>query len=216
MNYISRTALVILCTVSVIRAEPCQSFRDSRGRSSIDFAPPKGFVDICSRDFQLCVMLTEGYPRSVQTIGYFVSAEQWQRFQERKQKGFTRYFIAQRGRTLSKEEFADFKRYVHSQQGNIADHTDLPRMFQSQDRAPLGVTDEAENSISFGTVLKLKSANTDAGNAELLASMNIALQLNGESLSLYVFDSVKDVKDTEGVKALAKRWLKCIRDRNKK
>ena len=32
-----------------------------------------------------------------------------------------------KGEALSAEQFADFKRYMHSQQGDTADHTNLPR-----------------------------------------------------------------------------------------
>jgi hypothetical protein len=49
-------------------AEQCGSFRDAQDRSSVDFAPLNGFVDVCSRDFQLCVLLTQGYPLEVNTI----------------------------------------------------------------------------------------------------------------------------------------------------
>jgi hypothetical protein len=66
------------------------------------------------------VTLTAGYPPSVQTIGYFVPVEQWQSYQNGQHKGFSPYLIAQKGRTLSPEEFEDFKRYVHSRQGELA------------------------------------------------------------------------------------------------
>jgi hypothetical protein len=149
------------------------------------------------------------------SIGYFVPNEEWQRYQDGKHKGISRYLIAQRGRTLSKEEFADFKRYVHSQQGSIADHTDLPSVFESRGHVPLGVTDEAEDSISFGAILKLSPREKKTGKADLLASINIVLQLKGESLSLYVFDSIKDLRDTERIKDIAKRWLRCVREQSK-
>jgi len=48
------------------------------------------------------------------------------------------------------------------------------------------------------------------------AAINVALQINGESLSLYVYDSVKDANDTDRVKELAKRWVQCIRMQNSK
>ncbi len=120
MKYFYAASLLLLVSGSVC-GDSCDSFRDSRGRSAIDFAPLPGFVDVCSRDFQLCVLLTEGYPPSVQTLGYFVPSEEWERYQKGQHKGFSRYLIAQKGEPLSAEKFADFKRYVHSQQGDIAD-----------------------------------------------------------------------------------------------
>jgi hypothetical protein len=212
MKSISFAALLFLITGPVLSADSCGSFRDSRGRSSIDFAPLNGFVDVCSRDFRLCVMLTEAYPPSVQTIGYFVPSEEWQRYQKGKHKGFSRYLIAQKGETLSAEKFADFKRYVHAKQGNIADHTDLAALFEHHERVSLGIINETEDSISFGTILKL--TETAIKRDELFAAINIALQLKGESVSLYVFDTVKNPNDTDRIKGLAKRWLQCIKARN--
>src|ERR1700730_4993428 len=116
----SLTAL-ILGILSLTAAENCGSFRDTRGRSAVDFAPLPGYVDVCSQDFQLCTKLTQGYPPSVQTIGYFVLDNEWQRYKKGEEKGFTQYLIAQRGRDLSNEQFSGLKRYVHSQQGNIRD-----------------------------------------------------------------------------------------------
>src|SRR4029450_4598628 len=111
MKFAFAVAFLFSLGGSVIFGDSCESFRDTRGRSSVDVAPLSGFVDVCSRDFQLCVMLTQGYPPSVQTIGYFVPIEEWQRYQKGQHKGFSRYLIAQKGRALSTEEFGDFKSY---------------------------------------------------------------------------------------------------------
>jgi hypothetical protein len=161
------------------------------------------------------MMLTLGYPASVQTIGYFVRNEEWQQCKEGKHEPcrFTRYLIAQRGRDLSSEEFLDLKRYIRSNQGNVLDHTESTRAFELENRVSLGVIDENSDSILFGAILKTKAP--DEQKSRLTASINVALQLNGESLSLYVFDAIKDLKDTHRIKSLANEWLKCIRDRNK-
>jgi hypothetical protein len=150
-------------------------------------------------------MLTESYPPSIQTIGYFVLSEEWQQYQKGKHNGFSRYLIAQRGETMSAEDFAGFKRYVHSRQGDIADHTDLATLFESHGRISLGVTDETEDSISAGTSLKL--TETAIKRDELLVVISIGLQLKSETLSLYVYDTVKSASDTDKIKDLAKRWL---------
>jgi hypothetical protein len=160
------------------------------------------------------LMLTQGYPPSVQTIGYFVPTEEWEKYQKGQHKGFSRYLIAQKGRTLSTEEFADFKQYVHSQQGNIPDHSNLATLFESRGQVSLGIVDETPDSISVGTVVKLteKALKRDLQTA----AINIALQIKDESLSLYVYDDAKSVNDTERVKDLAKRWIQCIRKQNSK
>jgi len=169
---------------------------------------------VCSRDFQLCVLLTQGYPPSVQTIGYFVPVEEWERYQKGQHKGFSQYLIGQKGETLSAEKFTDFKRYVHSQQGNIADHTKLATVFESRGQVSLGIVDETSDSISIGAVLKL--TETALKRDLQTAAINVVLQIKGESLSLYVYDSVKDANDTDRVKELAKRWVQCIRTQNSK
>ena len=192
-------------------ADSCGSFRDPRRRSPTDFAPLNGFVDVCSRDAELCDTLTKGYPPSVQTIGYFVPAEEWQRYQK-DHTGFSHYLIAQKGRTLSSDEFADFKEHVRSQQGKLEDHTKLVETFKLRGQASLGVIDEGEDFISFGTVLAL--SEPAAKQEHLLAAINIVFQLKGETLSLYVYDTVKSVEDTERIKGLAKQWLQCIRSQN--
>ncbi len=195
-------------------AEPCGSFRDARGRSSVDFAPPNGFVDVCSRDFQLCVLLTEGYPPEVTTVAYFVPGEEWQKYQKGQHKGFSRYLIAQRGQTRSPDEFSELKRYVKAQQGNVPDHTELPRILQSQGKIPLGVTEETEDSISFGVIMKLASADGHLNGSPFLACINIMLRLKGETLALYVHDTAANMSDSKSVRQLAKDWLKCIREQN--
>jgi len=64
----------------------------------------------------------------------------------------------------------------------------------------LGIIDESTDSISIGTVLKLPESaiKRDA----ILAAINIALQIKGGSLSLYVYDTVKGPNDTDRVKEL--------------
>ena len=208
-------AFFSLAVSALVAAQSCGSFRDSRGRSSIDVAPLVGYTELCSQDFQLCVMLTLGYPPSVETIGYFVRDEEWQECKKGKQERcrFTRYLIAQRGRNLSSEEFLELKRSIRSNAGNVMDHTESTRAFELEDSISLGVIDESDDSISFGTTLKTKAP--DEQSSRLIASINVALQLKGESLSLYVFDIIKDPKDTDRIKSLANEWIKCIRDRNK-
>ena len=211
MKLVLVATLLLLVSNPVWSADLCGSFRDPDGRSSIDFAPLNDFVDVCSRDVALCALLSKGYPPSVQTIGYFVLPEEWQRYQK-EHLGFSRYLIAQKGKTLSTDEFAGLKDYIRSQQGRIEDHTKLVDTFNLRGQAFLGVIDEGDDFISSGTVLAM--SEPAAKQEHLLAAINIALQLKGESLSLYIYDTVKDVDDTERIKGIAKQWLQCIRSRN--
>src|SRR5213082_1409182 len=91
--------LVAVALVSVVHAEAaetgCGSFVSRVDGQSLDLAPPRGFVEICGQDAELCRTLTAGYPPSVLTLGYFVSPEEWKRFKSGPPIGFTRYLIAQ-------------------------------------------------------------------------------------------------------------------------
>ncbi len=182
-------AAVLAMTASYGAApELCDSFRDPKGRSVVDFAPPSGFLDVCSRDAALCDLVTRGYPQSVQTIGYFVPAEEWLRYQKRELRGFSRYLIGQRGRTLSAKDFSDFKSYVHEKQGDIPDHTELPKHLKDFGQVPLGITGETDDSLSMGMLMNLGPAD---GSQLVLASINIALQLKGWFTPISTDGSVK-------------------------
>jgi hypothetical protein len=192
----------------------CQSFSDVKGRSNVDFAPPNGFVEVCSRDAALCHRLSKGYPSTVQTIAYFVTAEDWAKYPlSVDRSGFKRYLIGQRTRGMTADEFLAFKSHVHSQQGSVADHTELPRMLESQGRMPLGIIDESEDSVSFGIIMKLGTKD-NVLSSFYLSSVNVALQLKGETLALYAFDSSENPDDGTAVKFLARQWLACVRKHN--
>lgn len=210
---ISFTALMLV-RAAVVFAEPCGSFRDARDRSAIDYAPVAGFVDVCSRDFQLCVALTQGYPPSVKTIGYFVPAQEWERYQEGDRTGFSRYLIGQRATTMSESEFNEFKRYLHAEHGTMSDHTEVPTTLDLIERVSLGIIDETTDSISFGAVLRLTPKRNGPVADLWLGSLNIVLQLKGETLTLYAFDTLNTRAETDSLKNLARQWLSCIRARN--
>jgi hypothetical protein len=160
------------------------------------------------------VKLTQGYPPGVKTIGYFVPTEEWQRYQKGGSSGFSRYLIGQRVTTMSDSEFVGFKDYIHSEQGSMPDHTEAPATLQLEERVPLGIVDETPDSISFGAVLRFQPSGSGVLSQVWLGSINIVLQLKGETLCLYAFDTLKTPTDTESLKSLATRWLKCIRARN--
>jgi hypothetical protein len=207
-------AAAFLLFGSVAFAEPCNSFRDTRDRSAVDFAPLDGFVDVCSSDFQLCVALTQGYPPSVKTICYFVPVEEWQHYQKGERSGFSRYLIGQRATTMSQTEFVDFKHYIHEQDAGLLDHTKAPATLELQERMPLGIIEETDDSISFGAAMRFSPAGTGMLAQVWVGSINIILQLKGETLCLYAFDKLKTPDETDSVQTLAKRWLNCIRARN--
>jgi hypothetical protein len=106
------------------------------------------------------------------------------------------------------------KHYVRAQQGIVPDHTELPSILESHGKVPLGVIEESDDSISFGVIMKLSSADGHLSGSPFLACINIMLRLKGETLALYVYDTAANMNDSKGVKELANRWMACIRDRN--
>jgi hypothetical protein len=141
-----RFILALIAILLAVNAQPdgsCGSFVDSRHRSVINFAPVVGFVEVRSRDADLCDVLTKGYPPSVATVAYFVTRQDWQLHLKDKRQGFTQYLIGQRGHRWSRDEFLEFKNRVRSNLGTVSDHTDLPAIVESLGRASLGVTAES-------------------------------------------------------------------------
>jgi hypothetical protein len=185
-------------------ARPCDTFGDPKQRAAVDLAPPAGYVDVCSRDAQLCRRLTEGYPPSVQTLAYFVLAEEWQLHERGALKGFTQYLIAQRAvRPYSTEAFADLKRSMRESQGDIPDSSVSGQAVQ---RRSLGVIDEAGDLIAIGMLMRRPGL--------AMASINAGLRLKKETLILYIFRVARNIGDVNSAKALAREWVSCIRSRN--
>ncbi len=115
---------------------------------------------------------------------------------------------------MSESEFDGFRQYLHSQQGTMSDHTKAPATFELQEQVPLGIVDETADTISFGAVMRLRPTGSAVMAPLWLGSINIVLQLKGETLTLYAFDTLQSPSDTEYLKSLASRWLSCIRERN--
>lgn len=175
---------------------------------SIDLSVPTGYVEICSLNRSLCNALTKGYPSSVRTIGYFVTREEWQRYEQDSLNGFTNYLIAQLSDKNSPTDLARIKGYVHSQQGNLPDLGRLPAMLESQGRANLGVFDESDSSISFGTVLRLQSRVQGSGLPIDLVATNSAVVVSGRVLSLYVYRQFRQEYDIQAAENLTREWLR--------
>jgi hypothetical protein len=211
---IALAALILILGVNAHAGGSCGSLIDPKRRSTINFAPIDGFVDVCSLDAALCDLLTRGYPPSVTTIAYFVTDQDWQLHLRGSLKGFSRYLIGQRGHSWSREEFLEFKNRVRSNQGKVPDHTDLPAVVESVGRASLGVTAESADSISFGVIMKLAPSDGTMSGPFYLASVNTALEINGETLSLYAFARANNANDGAVAQALMAQWLACIDARN--
>ena len=158
-------------------------------------------------------MLTNGYPPSVTTLAYFVSGPEWQAYRQSPPRGFTRYLIPQLARSMSSADLRGFKQYLHAQQGSIPDHTKLPSVFESEGRVPLGIFDEKDSSISFGTIMKLRQRFT--GSDEASVATNTMVVVKGSVLSLYVYREFGTAADVDSTEQLTKDWLTCLHRANR-
>jgi hypothetical protein len=204
--------LALLLATPALGQTACQSFVASAGESTVDLAPPAGFVEVCARDAALCQKLTSGYPPSVQTLAYFAASPEWAAYRIDSSKRFEHYLIAQFARDMRPAALPDFKAYVHNNNGSIPDHTQLPAVLESQGRASLGVVDETDSSISFGTLIRVRSS-ADPRPPATLAGINTVVVLHGRVFSLYAFGVVKDSTDIRRTEDLSQGWLACLRKR---
>jgi hypothetical protein len=207
------TLLAILVPFSALAQDACVHTLRSVGPLQVDVAPPGQYVDVCAEDASLCKTLTSGYPPTASTLAYFVLPDEWKEAKA-KPRGFTRYLIAQLSESMSPDKLPGFKQYLHSQQGQVPDHTTLPSELASRGRVPLGIVGETSDSISFGTVMKLESTS-GSSQGFALASINSAIIVRDRVLSVYAFDEVKEVGAIEPLKTLSASWLTCLRNSNR-
>jgi hypothetical protein len=195
-----------------LSAQVCDSWRAHIGDTTIDLAPPRGFIEVCSLDPQLCSVLTAGYPPSVKTLGYFAAGRDWELFRRDSSLGFKHYLIAQLALNKTAEQLPGFKAYLRAQQGNIPDHSDLPRMLVAQGRVPLGILAETPTSISSGVIMAARPVTSPSAESIVLVASNSAVAVTNRLLSLYVYHDYRTQTDIDTVKVVTQRWLQCIAD----
>jgi hypothetical protein len=205
---------VVLISAPQLSAQVCDSWRANVGDTTIDLAPPRGFIEVCSLDPQLCSVLTAGYPPSVKTLGYFVAGRDWELFRRDSSRGFKHYLIAQLALNRSAEQLSGFKAYLRAQQGNIPDHSQLPRMLTAQGRVPLGVLAETPTSISSGVIMAARPVTSPSEESIVLVASNSAAAVTNRLLSLYVYLDYRNQTDIDTVRAVTQRWLQCIANGN--
>jgi hypothetical protein len=206
---------MLLATASEQAPTTCGSYAAHAGDSQLDLAPLAGFVEICAKDPVLCRTLTEGYPPSVKTLGYFVTTSEWERFEKGPRIGFTKYLIAQHATSMRQSEFADFKTYLRSQQGVTPDHTELPRVLESKGRVEFGIFEDGEDVIASGIVMHTATRSPGAVQSVSLAATNAMMVLKEQVFSLYVFVGYSSDADIGRVKVLTHEWVECLRSKNR-
>jgi len=195
-------------------ADKCGSFPIKTGGERLDVAPLMGFVEVCSQDAALCRALTQGYPPSAMTVGYFVTADEWARFKKGALPGFTNYLIAQIAKSTSPANLPDIKAFLKSRQGQIPDHTKVPDVLKVQDEVNLGVIGESDDSIVIGKVAKVQLPSSPAKIG--MVSLNAVFALGPRVLSLYSFREYRSAPDLAAAKAATTTWLQCLRAANPK
>jgi hypothetical protein len=193
-------------------ADKCGSFPIKTGGERLDVAPLMGFVEVCSQDAALCRALTQGYPPSSMTVGYFVTADEWARFKKGALPGFTNYLIAQIAKSTSPANLPNLKAFLKSRHGQIPDHTKAPDILKIEDEVNLGIVGESDDSIIIGKVAKvqLPSSPTKIG----MVSLNAAFALGPRVFSLYLFREYRSAPDIAAAKAATETWLQCLRAAN--
>ena len=195
MTVPATAALLLHLVLAAPAAGPlCASLPRAVGGTTIDLAPPLGFVDVCAQDLALCRTLTARYPASVQTIAYFVPASEWAAHAQAPTAPFHRYLIAQFAPGKSAAQLLDVKGFIRSQQADAPPPSQLAEQLRVDGQAGLGVFDDTPDSISFGALSKMPTPAAGAGTNDLLAMSNTALVLKHQLLSLYVYATVGDVK----------------------
>jgi hypothetical protein len=190
----------------------CQSFARPVADVSIDVAPISGFVDVCGKDTDLCQRLTGGFPPGVVTLGYFVASAEWEAHLSNPSTNFAHYLIAQVAGHMTPADLPGFKKYVHTNNGAVPDHTELPAVLKSQGHVGLGVVDETDSSISFGTIMLLRRG-AEPDPIRLIAT-NSAVVARGHLLSLYVYREMRDTADVSAAIRQTREWLGCVRQAN--
>jgi hypothetical protein len=210
MRFLAGVILVLSYSSPSLAGEACASFVAKDGVDRFDITPPTGFVEVCSQDATLCRRLTEGYPPTAPTVGYFVTPAEWTQFKKGALPGFTNYLIAQVAETTSPAQLPRLKEFIRSKQGDIPDHTKVPDIIKVKGEANLGIVGEADDSIVFGKVAKLRTALSPDKDISLVA-LNAAVVFGPRVLSLYSFRDYRTPADIMAAKSLMNTWLQCLR-----
>jgi hypothetical protein len=203
-------SVAVLMFVSGVHAEDTkfESYECKIEDVSLNLCPPEHWVEVLSKDPLIARRLTNGYPSSVRTLAYFVPLSEWESFQSKRAIGFEHYFIFQLAGHMSPDDLSGFKNHIKAKQGNMPDHSDLPRMLKSQGRVSLGGFDETEDSISFGILMNQKIDLLEKP-ADLVVA-NSAIRLNKFMFSVYFYQSYRGEKDIEAVKKLTCDWVRAV------
>ncbi len=224
-TYAPLGTLVVVCSFSVLFAvqvaTSCESFIDPKGRSSIDFAPLSGLIDICSRDELMCFLLMVDSPESRKTLAVFVSSEEWERSRKFEVIEHSRSMSVQRVDSMSIEKFKNAKDDVRKR-AYVSDQNQPVGALQLKEDIPLGVVEEADDMISTARLARL-TPPTNEGLLKSVTTVSVLtlLRLKSEILFLetteqWMFPFYSGPEpSSESTKRLAKQWLDCIRDKNR-
>ncbi len=186
----------------------CGQIQAALGGTAIGLAAPAGFVEVCTKDEQLCHELTSGYPPTVTTIGYFVPADKWAAHNRGEHPRLGRLLVAQETST-GEDAFPALKEVLRERQGRIPDHSPVIPRLEHVERVDLGVLDEGADFISMGVIINAQVPGLAAVGPQV--AINTAFVDRGHVLSLYTHCDFAGPRDEEECRQLTTEWLGCLR-----
>jgi hypothetical protein len=208
-------ALVVFCGASAFGSATnavCEKHAVQLRGEQIPVARPRGFVDICEdKASPACQGLTNGYPKSVTTLAYFVPSAEWSKTDSNQQRrGFSTYYIAQIHNESRPQDFFDIRQRIALANGKIADTSRLSESLGKAESTQLGILDETPSSITIGVVMKITPANKTRQKPVLLVATNAVALVEKHIFSLYFYDAYQGPESVEDARKRTRQWLDCF------
>ena len=219
---ITRVRITVLVCVVMFRigaANACESFVDPKGRSVVDFAPLSGFVDNCWRS-GVCEMFLSIKSSPYYPVGLFLVPGEWDESRKGSLKGSRKQLFAQLLGPAKNDSVDDFKNVVRRWlKEPIADESESVGR-TARKKVYTGVINESDGSISW-SFTERTTDREDSTLFEILTGVGSFLKVRGETVLLYVtevwmppFEGGME-PNGESTITLSKRWIDCIRDKNR-
>ena len=220
MRYVLRIAALSLglMALSPSSVRACGSFVDPKGRSRIDFAPLPGFVDNCWQS-PVCEMFVESssnYP-----VALFLDPNH-------KDESFSRQTVSNKqlsAQVLNQhaaDNFDELRLYIKQSIPNLGSEPPITEGRVVKKKIPFGVFNESADSISWGFAERSISLTDSSEILDVSTVVGTHMKIQGMVVSLYVIEGWGSIStkgsepDGESTKLLAKRWIDCIREKNKR
>ena len=208
---------ISLLALPLASASACESFIDPKGRSVVDFAPLPGFADDCWQS-PVCEMFLPLKDSPYYPVGLFFDPSESAAYRtEALKKGSMKQLTAQLLGSAKNGSMDDFKDFVRKMIKESIPDESIGR--GTTKKTYKDIVSESNDLISWG--FTHTSFGEDSRLFEIRTGIGTYLKVKGETVSLFVteywrppFEGGRE-PDGESTKALSKRWIDCIRDKNK-